>query len=61
MAHYDNSPANKFNPDPTKTVSYGPQSWDEMHVTFVGVLIDAKTNPTRTFGTARRPAAPVAE
>jgi mono/diheme cytochrome c family protein len=57
VAHYDNSPANKFNPDPTKNVKYGAQSWDEMHVTFVGILIDAKTNPSRTFGGGgRRPA-----
>ena len=55
VAHYDNSKANKFNPDPTKVVKYGPQSWDEMHVTFVGILIDAKTNPARTFGAPRRP------
>jgi hypothetical protein len=61
VAHYDNSPANKFNPDPTVNVRYGAQSWDEMHVTFVGVLIDAKSNPARTFGAARRPAAPAAE
>jgi mono/diheme cytochrome c family protein len=60
VAHYDNSLANRFNPDPTKDVRYGAQSWDEMHVTFVGIVIDAKTNPARTFGTGRRPA-PVAE
>ena len=29
-AHYDNSPANKDNPDPTATVHYGDQTWDEM-------------------------------
>jgi len=58
VAHYDNSRANKFNPDPTKNVRYGAQSWDEMHVTFVGVLIDAKTNPARTFGSGRPPARP---
>ena len=58
VAHYDNSRANKFNPDPTKNVKYGAQSWDEMHVTFVGILIDAKTNPARTFGTGRRAGAP---
>jgi len=55
VAHYDNSRANKFNPDPTVDVKYGAQSWDEMHVTFVGILIDAKTNPARTFGAPRRP------
>jgi hypothetical protein len=61
VAHYDNSRANKFNPDPTKDVRYGPQSWDEMHVTFVGILIDAKANPARTFGTARAPVRPAFE
>jgi hypothetical protein len=61
VAHYDNSPANKYNPDPTKTVRYGAQSWDEMHVTFVGILIDAKSNPARTFGTGRGPARPAVE
>lgn len=58
VAHYDNSRANKYNPDPTKDIRYGPQSWDEMHVTFVGILIDARTNPARTFGTGRTPARP---
>ena len=53
VASYDNSSANRFNPDPTKNVKYGAQSWDEMHVTFVGVLVDAKTDPARTFGAGR--------
>jgi hypothetical protein len=30
VAHYDNSAANPNNPDPTKTVFWGEQSWDEM-------------------------------
>lgn len=30
IAHYDNSPFNPYNPDPTKTVKEGPQSVDEM-------------------------------
>ena len=29
-AHYDNSAANRDNPDPTATVHYGDQTWDEM-------------------------------
>ena len=63
VAHYDNSAANKFNPDPKVDVKYGAQSWDEMHVTFVGILIDSKANPARTFGgsSGRRPVAQVAE
>jgi hypothetical protein len=57
VSHYDNSSANKFNPDPTKNIRFGAQSWDEMNVSFVGILIDAKANPARTFG-GTRPLAP---
>jgi len=32
VAHYDNSPNNKFNPDPTKEVRWGPQTWEEMMI-----------------------------
>ncbi len=31
-AHYDNSPSNPANPDPTRTVTWGEQSWDEMMI-----------------------------
>jgi hypothetical protein len=61
VSHYDNSTANKHNPDATRNIRYGAQSWDEMNVTFVGILIDASANPARTFGTGRAPATPVAE
>jgi hypothetical protein len=57
VSHYDNSAANKFNPDPTKNIRFGAQSWDEMNVSFVGILIDVKANPARTFG-GTRPLAP---
>jgi hypothetical protein len=30
-------------------VTYGPQSWDEMNVSFIGILIDAKADPMKTF------------
>jgi peroxiredoxin len=30
LAHYDNSPFNSFNPDPTATVKEGPQTFHEM-------------------------------
>lgn len=30
VAHFDNSPFNPYNPDPTKTVRYGPQTFHEM-------------------------------
>ena len=32
-AWYDNSPANKSNPDPTKVVTWGDQTWEEMMYT----------------------------
>ncbi len=34
IAHFDNSPNNKFNPDPTKEVRWGDQSWEEMMIGF---------------------------
>jgi thiol-disulfide isomerase/thioredoxin/mono/diheme cytochrome c family protein len=34
-AWYDNSVANPANPDPTKTVRWGPQTFDEMHLGYV--------------------------
>jgi hypothetical protein len=38
-AHYDNSPNNPANPDPTKEVHYGEQSWDEMMFGFFDVAV----------------------
>jgi hypothetical protein len=32
VAHFDNSPNNKFNPDPTKEVKWGDQTWEEMMI-----------------------------
>jgi hypothetical protein len=31
-AHFDNSANNKFNPDPTKEVRWGDQTWEEMMI-----------------------------
>ena len=39
-AHYDNSPNNKFNPNPNRTVYYGEMSWEEMMTPFFGVVVD---------------------
>ena len=41
-AHFDNSANNPENADPTKEVSWGEQSWDEMMVGFFNVVFDAK-------------------
>ncbi len=42
-AHYDNSPANKDNPDPKATVHYGDQTWDEMMAGYFSYTIDRQT------------------
>jgi thiol-disulfide isomerase/thioredoxin len=41
VAHYDNSRNNPANPDPTKEVKFGQQTWDEM---FIGYIDFVKTN-----------------
>ena len=38
VAHFDNSPANKINPDPTKEVRWGNQTWQEMMIGFWNTL-----------------------
>lgn len=37
---YDNSATNRYNPDPSKWVYNGQQSWEEMGVPFLGFLVD---------------------
>lgn len=49
ITHLDNSANNKFNPDPTKEVRWGPQNWDEMSNIFVGLTFDLKDDPTKLF------------
>jgi hypothetical protein len=49
ITHFDNSPANRFNPDPTTRVVWGPQNWDEMSNCFIGVLFDRHTAPEKVF------------
>jgi hypothetical protein len=40
IAHFDNSPGNKFNPDPTQEVRWGDQTWEEMMIGFWGTVVD---------------------
>ena len=49
ISHFDNSVNNKFNPDPSKEVRWGPQNWDEMSNCFVGLLFDVGTDPATVF------------
>ncbi len=39
-AHYDNSTANRFNPDPKATVRWGDQTWEEMQYTGIIFSVD---------------------
>jgi hypothetical protein len=45
-AWWDNSPNNPNNPDPTKTVTWGDQSWNEMLVGFYEMEFDRKIDPS---------------
>jgi mono/diheme cytochrome c family protein len=40
VAHYDNSTNNKWNPDPTKEVHWGEQTWQEMQYTGITYTVD---------------------
>lgn len=42
---FDNSPNNPNNPDPTKTIYWGDQSWEEMNIGFLEVAFDAHRSP----------------
>ncbi len=44
-AHFDNSANNPANPDPTKEVHFGEQSWDEMMFGFFDVAIPFDKSP----------------
>ncbi len=44
-AHFDNSANNAANPDATKVIHFGEQSWDEMMIGFFDVAVDVDTTP----------------
>jgi hypothetical protein len=48
-AHFDNSSNNPLNPNPNVEVKWGDQSWEEMMIGWVGVIIDAKADPTKVI------------
>jgi hypothetical protein len=41
-AHYDNSPANRHNPDPSATVRWGDQTWEEMMIGFFTYTVESR-------------------
>jgi hypothetical protein len=44
-AHFDNSANNPSNPDPTKAVKWGDQTWEEMMIGFFDVTFPADMDP----------------
>jgi hypothetical protein len=40
VAHFDNSTGNRYNPDPTKEVRWGPQTWEEMMIGWFDYVVD---------------------
>jgi peroxiredoxin/mono/diheme cytochrome c family protein len=49
-AHWDNSENNLSNPDPTKTVSWGDQTWEEMMIGFYVEVFPKGQMPERPSG-----------
>ena len=54
---FDNSPNNPKNPDPTASVRFGEQSWEEMMVGACDIVVPADTS-LRDYFTPRKPATP---
>jgi hypothetical protein len=51
VAHYDNSTNNPLNPDPTKEVRFGEQTWDEMMNAFIDYTVD---NPNKAIASGKK-------
>ena len=54
VAHFDNSTKNKFNPDPTKEVRWGDQTWEEM---MIGWFTYTRDGEQRETASAKSPSA----
>jgi len=52
-AHFDNSPNNPANPDPSKEVRWGDQSWEEMMIGWFDVTIPAHADPANLYRSKR--------
>ena len=50
IAHFDNSSSNRFNPDPTKEVGWGDQTWEDMLAGFVDLGFDLNVKPDDIVG-----------
>jgi mono/diheme cytochrome c family protein len=55
VAHYDNSTKNPQNPDPSKAVRFGEQTWEEMMNGFFDYTVDAQGAKASTSGSTGGP------
>ena len=44
--HYDNSPTNRHNPDPSAEVGWGDQTWEEMMLGYFGTVAASDPKPS---------------
>lgn len=51
VAHFDNSTNNKYNPDPTKAVKWGDQTWEEMMIGWMSFVYDSPPPATKATET----------
>lgn len=51
VAHFDNSTNNKYNPDPTKAVKWGDQTWEEMMIGWMSFVYDSPPPATKVTET----------
>jgi hypothetical protein len=59
LAHFDNSADNPVNPDPTQTVKWGDQSWEEMMTGYIDYAVDlpaSRSADPATMSSFRLPA-----
>ena len=61
VAHYDNSAGNPDNPDPSKNVRFGTESYDEMMIGFVDFIVDEGVKPLTPFEIRSRMIGEIAE
>jgi hypothetical protein len=54
LGHYDNSENNRNNPDPTETVRWGEQNWEEMFNLVANVAISENTDPRHVISEVKR-------
>ena len=57
LAHYDNSDKNPYNPDPSKTVRWGDQTFEEMMIGYIDIDLPRDVAPVLE-SRARRPSCP---